>query len=265
MAENVKRHNQLPYESDFYDKPSFLEMRAQFGWEGVAFIFALSGQMWRRTDSQIAYDELSALAYGWRIEPKERLLEVVRFAIKVGLFEDCSIAEAQLELGLSAAQANSSIHKSSQVSRSSQVRQEEPARPSFHCPFVTRAASDYSARVESLRAAGKLGGRSSADQKAVTFPTALDTPECRDAWADLLEHKKDLGERYKSDKSQQAKLTELSAMGPERFCAAVMHSRGNNYAGIYEPKSGNGAGARSKPTTWELNQAKLKEAAAYHE
>lgn len=256
MAENVRRHNRLPYEADFYDKPSFLEVRRRHGWAGIGMCFALCGHMWRRSGTRIAFDELDALAYGWHIEPTTTILDVVKTAIRTGLFEEVATDEAQLELCSSYAQAASSLVKSSQVNQDNTSKTE---RRAFHCPFVTREAEEYEARMLSIRTRGAKGGKAAADKRAVIFPGELDTPECRAAWADWLEHKKERGESYKSAKSQQAKLTELSKLGPQRFVAAIIHSRGNNWAGIYEPKNGNGA--KSKPTTWDLNKAKLEEIA----
>ena len=244
MAESVRKHNRLPFESDFYDKPSFLELRKRHGWAAVGMVFALCGQMWRRSDTSIGFSELPALAYGWHIEPETKLLEVVTFCIKLELFERIENYEAQLELGSSATQATTSQVKSSQVNQD----KTENARAAFHCPFVTREAEDYEKRMASVRARGKAGGKASADQRAVVWPAALDTPECKAAWADWLEHKKERGERYKSAKSQQAKLTELAPLGPSRFIAAIIHSRGNNWAGIYEPKLNSNGTSRLKPS-----------------
>jgi hypothetical protein len=240
MAENVRRHNRFPYEADFYDKPSFIEIRRRHGWAGVGMVFALCGHMWRRSGTRIAFDELAALAYNWHIEPGTALLEIVTTALQMELFEELCTDQAQLELCSSNAQAKLKLLqvKSRQDDQDKTSKKE---RRAFHCPFVTREAEEYEARMLSIRTRGGKGGRVSADNRAVAWPEAIDTPECRAAWTDWLEHKKERGESYKSAKSQQAKLTELSKLGPQRFIAAILHSRGNNYAGIYEAKSsGNG-------------------------
>lgn len=89
-------------------------------------------------------------------------------------------------------------------------------------------------------------------EEIADFPTALDSPECRAAWADWLEHKASIKKPYKSIKAQSIKLSQLAEMGPQRFIAAIRNSIGNNWQGIFEPddfraKSNGHAAPRLKP------------------
>ena len=65
-------------------------------------------------------------------------------------------------------------------------------------------------------------------------PLLLDTPEFRQAWADWLQHRKEKRKPVTPLSAKQS-LTELEAMGPDRATAAIRHSIGKGWTGIFEP------------------------------
>ena len=114
-----------------------------------------------------------------------------------------------------------------------------------HCPWLTRKFQEYEARLDACRQSGSKGGRIASQQPTENFPPELDTPECRAAWGEWVDHKRSKGKGYKSKKSQEAMLKQKAKLGAARFCEAVQFSIGCNYDGIYEP-GGNGNGNGKK-------------------
>lgn len=64
----------------------------------------------------------------------------------------------------------------------------------------------------------------------------LDTPSMRVAWGTWSAHRRELKSKPWTPTGLAQCFAELAAMGPERAIAAIQHSIGRNYAGIYEPK-----------------------------
>ena len=74
----------------------------------------------------------------------------------------------------------------------------------------------------------------------VQMPAILDTAECRSSLQEWLEHKRSKGKGYKSTAAIEKKLAEYDRSGPAAFIAAVNHSIGNNYDGLFPPGGRNG-------------------------
>lgn len=70
----------------------------------------------------------------------------------------------------------------------------------------------------------------------ITFPSVLDSPQCRTEWSRWLGHKAKRREAYKSLDSQEAQLRRCAKLcvTPERFMAAIEFSIAQNYSGIFE-------------------------------
>jgi hypothetical protein len=68
------------------------------------------------------------------------------------------------------------------------------------------------------------------------IPKELNTTKCQEALARWLEHKRAKNKQYKSPDSVNTLLKTWSERGPDRFVAAVDHSIGSNYEGLYEDK-----------------------------
>lgn len=76
----------------------------------------------------------------------------------------------------------------------------------------------------------------------VAIPPELDTPEVRNAVERWLRHKRQIGNTYKSAETASGMFGDFVRAGPAAFVAAVNHSIGQNYKGIYAPsgsKNGN--------------------------
>jgi len=70
-----------------------------------------------------------------------------------------------------------------------------------------------------------------------TYPASLDTPECRAAIETWLKHKRDKRQSYKTTTALNVKLEDLARDGPAGLVAAVRHSIGNDYDGLYQDKN----------------------------
>jgi hypothetical protein len=68
---------------------------------------------------------------------------------------------------------------------------------------------------------------------AVEIPAELNTPEFRVAWADWLQHRREI-RKPATATAQQKQLAALAKMGPARAVAAINHSIGNGWTGIFE-------------------------------
>lgn len=77
----------------------------------------------------------------------------------------------------------------------------------------------------------------------IAIPSEIDTPEVRDAVDRWLTHKRQIGKPYKSAETARHMFGDFPRAGPAAFVAAVNHSIGQNYQGIYAPSgSKNGTG-----------------------
>lgn len=76
-------------------------------------------------------------------------------------------------------------------------------------------------------------------------PDSLRTPEALTAIADWLEYKRSRGEAYKKPDHFQRKLAEFERAGAAVFVAAVNHSMGNNWQGLFPEKGGSHGQASS--------------------
>jgi hypothetical protein len=95
----------------------------------------------------------------------------------------------------------------------------------------------------------------------VKVPCSLDTPEVRAALQEWLDYKRDKGKPYKRPSHLAKKLVDFESAGPQAFVAAVNHSIGNNYDGLFLPSVGNGHAPRNgKPSVGETVQRLMAEA-----
>lgn len=101
--------------------------------------------------------------------------------------------------------------------------------------------------------------------ESVPIPLSIDTPEVREHWSEWIANCR---ERRKPLTARAAKmqLKDLEAMGPERACAAIRHSIGGRYQGIFEPKdNGNGRAGSTAKTTRAAAGAERRAAQAARE
>lgn len=89
---------------------------------------------------------------------------------------------------------------------------------------------------------GKNEKKISPNGDEITFPSVLDSPECRTEWSRWLGHKANRREGYKSEDSQEAQLRRCAKLfvTPERFLAAIEFSIAQNYSGIFEETKNKG-------------------------
>lgn len=88
-----------------------------------------------------------------------------------------------------------------------------------------------SAESEKRKRTTKNPGR-----EAITIPDELDNTEARQALEDWQQHRKELRKNL-TPSAEQSLLRKWSKIGPARFIAAVEHSIGNGWLGIFEPKT----------------------------
>jgi hypothetical protein len=118
---NPRKHNQIPLDADFWADPKFAGLIQEQGWAAAGLILAVAGYLWRDHCNLLAFSELKQIA--WTLHTTEQeLLSAVEGAIRTELFE-----------------------------RANEI--------CFYCPFISKAAYEYSERVDKLRSNGKLGGR----------------------------------------------------------------------------------------------------------
>lgn len=126
-------------------------------------------------------------------------------------------------------------------------------------PFDAKAAGQHAAEIVGLlngdppafklvsakeaAAMATAGGVKAAD---VAMPPALDTPECRKALADWIEHKRLRKPAYRSVAQLEMLVNKLAPLGAAEFIKAVQHSIGMNYAGVF-PEKDNGGGRSKAP------------------
>ncbi len=67
------------------------------------------------------------------------------------------------------------------------------------------------------------------------LPPELRTKEFSEAWSDWVQHRAEIRKPLKPT-SAANKLLQLARLGPERAVAAIRHSIGNGWQGIFEPK-----------------------------
>ena len=79
---------------------------------------------------------------------------------------------------------------------------------------------------------------------AVEVPPELDTPAFRAAWARYLQHRRESRKSLTPTACSRA-LAKLVRWGPERSVAAIDHSVGQGWAGIFEPKQEQDSAGRS--------------------
>jgi len=79
------------------------------------------------------------------------------------------------------------------------------------------------------------------------LPPLIDTAEFRTAWADWRKHRKEIGKPVKPTAAAN-KLRQLETWGAARAVAAIRHSIGNGWQGIFEEGAQQKAGCRTLPT-----------------
>lgn len=87
----------------------------------------------------------------------------------------------------------------------------------------------------------------------VAIPPELDTAPVRDAVDRWLTHKRQIGKPYKSAETARLMFGDFVRAGPEAFIAAVNHSIGQNYQGIYAPSQGNRNGPKQPSAGKQFN------------
>lgn len=109
--------------------------------------------------------------------------------------------------------------------------------------------STTSTHVHTVPPIGEAEAEADADRKRKppAIPGALDTAAFREAW--------ELWRAYRAERrlptwraiTIRIQLARLAEMGESRAIAAIRHSAGNGFSGIYEPKSGVGLSAQGSP------------------
>lgn len=84
----------------------------------------------------------------------------------------------------------------------------------------------------------------------VRVPPELDVPEVRDAVERWLRHKQQIGKPYKSAETASMMFGDFVRAGPAAFVAAVNHSIGQNYQGIYSPSGSKNGTGKPSPGKW---------------
>jgi len=92
----------------------------------------------------------------------------------------------------------------------------------------------------------------------VEIPTTLDTPAFGEAWGEFLAHRCEIRKRL-TPRAQRMQLRKLERWGAPRAIAAIEHSVGNGYVGLFEDpaqlKTGKAAGRGNAPMgLWEINE-----------
>ena len=95
----------------------------------------------------------------------------------------------------------------------------------------------------------------------VEIPTTLDTPAFGEAWGEFLAHRSEIRKRL-TPRAQRMQLRKLSTWGSERAVAAIEHSVGNGYTGLFEdpaqtraPRHGKSGNRGNAPMgLWEIQE-----------
>jgi hypothetical protein len=84
-------------------------------------------------------------------------------------------------------------------------------------------------------------------EKALRDFPEMDTPDFREAWGEFLQHRRQQKKRF-TQIAAKRQLKTLCEWGPTRAIAAIHHSVGNGWMGIFEKnQGGTGAGGHSNP------------------
>jgi hypothetical protein len=120
-------------------------------------------------------------------------------------------------------------------------------------PSTVRHSSTSSSTSSSSSPSSKNKNKSKTQPRAQQVaaadvrlpPSFAGRPDVVAAIADWLAFKAARGQRYTSPDYFARKVAEFAAAGPDAFVAAVNHSIGNNYAGLFASR--NGAETRGSP------------------
>lgn len=103
---------------------------------------------------------------------------------------------------------------------------------------------------------------SNIKEPSLLWPPVLNTEACKNSLAEWLAYKQKRGERYKAKESIQKLLNKWSNSTAEEFVAAVNHSIGCNYSGLFADKATSPLKTNGhKPTTMEINKAMFEQLA----
>lgn len=73
----------------------------------------------------------------------------------------------------------------------------------------------------------------SNNSAALVFPPELDTPACRQAWAEWTSYKSERRQKYASVGSENRVLASVAKHGPTRFVKAIDKAKRSNWAGFF--------------------------------
>jgi len=93
---------------------------------------------------------------------------------------------------------------------------------------------------------GKKPTKKKATEPPAPIPDSLDTPGFRKAWADFLEHRREM-KHPATALAQTRLLNQCEKWGEARAVEAIDTSIGNGWRGLFEPRGGGGAGTASQP------------------
>lgn len=121
----------------------------------------------------------------------------------------------------------------SHISQSAKLRALTAKRVALH--KLKKRVTHHALPREEKRREEKSSCPKGQETPLPPWPIELDSESFRQAWADWLRHRVEIRKPVKPT-SQAAKLRELAAWGADRAEAAIRHSIGNGWQGIFEAK-----------------------------
>jgi len=106
-----------------------------------------------------------------------------------------------------------------------------------NCPPLSTAVTQPESRTRKQKAEQQK-------QEEPSFPTSLNTPEFRQAWADYKVHRRESKMKPLGATATKTRIAELEKMGPTASVEAIRRSIANGWAGIF-PDNGNGANGKA--------------------
>lgn len=111
-----------------------------------------------------------------------------------------------------------------------------------HSEAEAEAEAKAKAKAEASGARARARGAAEGKKHVTIIPLTLSTDDFRAAWGDWLQHRREK-KKPVTPMSEKHSLKELSEMGEARAIAAIRHSIGKGYTGIFEPDARSGGAA----------------------
>ena len=214
---------------------------------GIASKCDVRGTLLRRGpgDSKIPHDERS-LARVTRI-PADVFAEAIPRLIALGWIERIRLLEGYLP---EIPQDDATLPQGDAIQSQDGDVQVAPRVRGRACAGVRAEGKEGKEGKEQNGREGKGTGRAAVAAGDVKFPAALDVPEVHDAVERWLRHKQQIGKPYKSSDTASMMFGDFARAGPSAFVAAVNHSIGQNYQGIYAPSGSKNGPGKPSPGKW---------------